>query len=93
MNKKDKYRISGIFSFWYGDVEMRIEEHLPKEKRYLHAYSRAQAVKMFAIKLEEEFGRKVYLGDSEIQKVDSPKNVKKKKKKEDKQLSLFEDLA
>ena len=70
---------------------MNVEDHLTKQERHIHAYSYRQAVKVFAIKLEEKLGRKVYIGDSIIEEVEDPKTVKKKEEKERKQLSLFED--
>jgi len=88
--KKERYKISGVFEFSYGNQKMRIEDHLTEQERHIHAYSFRQATKVFAIKLEEKLGKKVYIGDAKIEQVDDPEAVKRKKEKENKQLNLFD---
>ena len=91
MTSQKRYKISGVFEFSYGNQKMRVKDYLTEQERHIHAYSYRQAVKVFAIKLEEKLDRKVYIGDSIIEEVEDPKAVKKKKKRKRKQLGLFED--
>lgn len=65
--KKFKWRIEGEVGI--GSDRRLIENLVLPEKCFISAYSRAQAVKLFADRFTQHFQARVYLGNAEVYQI------------------------